>query len=535
VAGLTTDSEGVFVGHLAASPGTTESRVGVGAEGYAALTASVDLTQGALEFRLPRLVTLEGAVTGDGGAPLEGASVYVRSHGPVRNEDGTMVESSPLYEPPPGTWYEGLDSHGKTDAHGRFRFQALPWSLNVELEAARIGHTPAQRLLARLGEPGATHRATFALSRAPSDGTWLEGHVLLNGSQSEARGVVAWKGPTQSGAAPFQGRYELAVEPGPIELRFRLDAVPKILAGDVLTTDAEAGHRRYVPAFLEVARATITGRVRFEGGAPVPRAMVGAFCAELFGASQPTDERGEFRLDVADLGQPYSLHASFLDQQHAQEDVAVGSEVEVVLEDRYRVLVRLSEAETGAPLSLGGHVRLHARAPGKLFTAVTTYEQAADLSGWQEVWLTGATVDLLAQPVQGDLREYGWALVRRLDLVMADGQPPRADFRLRREPPVIIELDERSEPWPEDQQLLLVEEELRGEIGNRPGGLRSFLPDLDRQRAVRFEGRRAELAGLAPGRYRFVTDSAVIALDPQEVWIESAADRSVLLRWNLGR
>jgi protocatechuate 3,4-dioxygenase beta subunit len=535
VGGLVTDAEGVFGGHLAALPGTTVARVGVSAEEYAARTDSVDLARGELEIRLPRLVTLEGEVTDEDGVPLAGASVYVRNHGPLRNADGTMVESSPLYEPPPGTWYEGLDSQGATDAEGRFRFQSLPWSLNVELEAACRGYTSSERFLARLGEPGATQRVNFALSRAPSDGTWLEGHVLLNGAQTSASGVVAWKGPTQNGTAPFQGQYELAVEPGPIELRFRLDAVPRLRAGDVLTTDAEAGKRHYVPALLEVARATITGRVRFESGAPVPRAMVGAFCAELFGASQTTDEHGEFRLDVADLGRPYTLRASFLDQKQALEAVAAGSEVEVVLEDRHRLLVRLLEADTGARLYLRGHVNLHARVPGRLFAPVQAHERVTDLSGWHEVWLAATTVDLLAQPVHGNLAGHGCGLIRDLELVTADGQPPRADFRLRREPPVAIELDPRSEPWPEDQQLLLVEEELRGEIANRPGGLRSFLPGLSESRTVRFESRRAELTGLAPGRYRFLTDAPAIAFDPPEVWIERAAARSVFLRWSRGR
>ena len=238
---------------------------------------------------------------------------------------------------------------------------------------------------------------------------------------------------------------------------------------------------------------------------------------------------------MADLGRPYALEAFFLGQHQALEGIVAGSrDVELVFAQRYRALVRLVDA-TGMRLSPRAHVRLFARSDRQLFALAESDEETPDLAGWHEVWVAQPRVDFLARPVHRDLQGYGSALVRGVELVRPDGRPPRVELVLRRMPPLVVELDRKAEPWPEDHELLLVEEELLGEIRRKPDGLTSFLPLLASDRRIHFKDRRAELAGLAPGRYRFVVWPADLEIDPPEVLVEAEPGLPVPLRWRSAR
>jgi carboxypeptidase family protein len=536
VGGLVADAEGRFAGRWQPEPGGSQVRVEVGAADHATLQTSVVLEGGAeLEFVLPRLVTLTGRVLDASETPVAGAGVQVNGHGPARDAGGTAVETSPLYELPKGSLYDAPSWGVEADETGAFRFGVLPWCLNLELAAHAGGFLPASRTLRRVGEPGSEASADLVLEAELGGQTWLSGNVLLNGTWSRAlTGSVRWRGPTRGGEARFESsRFELAVEPGEVALAFRLDAVPGELAGAELTVRARDGARVERQVVLRVREATITGRTRFDDGTPSPFVDVGALAEDgLVYSETRSDERGAFVLVVPDIGRSFSLEAQSYDMSVKQDDVAAGARgVELVFPRRYPLLVRFRDGESGAPLRLGAHVRLLARCGPEGFRDVEFEESPPDLDGWIEGWLAAPRVDLLAYTQRAELAAYGRRLVRDVALATADGRPARLELVLERVAPLVLELDERGEPLPEDLEALwLVEDELADGFPRSTSGRKDEHGLLSR-RSVDFEDGRAVLAGYAPGRYRFLVDPPDIAIDPADVLVEPGGGLSVLVRW----
>jgi len=546
VSGLEADADGRFAGRLLAAPGTARTRVEVTAEGHASLNAPVELGTGEeLEFRLPRLAFVEGRVLDAAGQPLTDVQVYLSHRGPQR-PDGLVVDTGPLSARPAG-WAFGVGRSYTRTLTGDFRLPVLPWSPNVNLRASKDGFTDVENL-ARTGAPATTQTFELRLERARVAGARVWGRVSLNGCSSEVlRGTLAWRGPTRGGEVRFAGEYELVAEPGELELTVVLDDVRAHLEGASVRVQAREGERVWCSPELRAPGAAISGLVRFADGRPVAGAELGATCLArgkgclLFTAQ--TNGRGEYSLAVPDIGQRFTVSVVSRLEHLERVDVAAGTTaLDFVLPDLHPLLVRVVDAATGVPLRVSNAVRLAARASGADFEPVHV-EAGIDMDGWTELWLAAERVDLLAQPADRDLDGYGLVVRRGIELrsqvaaLRADtGVVPRVELRLERAAPLVLELDPKGAPWPDEHELALLEEELCDAVQLSREGWESKLHGLRSLRHVDFdEHGRAELAGFGPGRYRFQVFPADVALDPAEIVVERGGGLPVVVRWRRTR
>ena len=259
---------------------------------YSLLARRGELTGGparplelAIAARLPEVVievepgaTVAGVVRGEGGAPLAAARVSLGLNGV------------------PGAWIRG-----QTDAGGRFHLEGvLPGSWWIVATAP--GHLDRYRYDVAV-PPGGAAGVELALER----GRTLQGKVL-----DERRRPVA--GALVKAVTGRNMQMGTVARSGP-DGAFRIENVPTgelhLLAvhlerGAGAETPVQVGPQGLSGVVVELARsATISGRVRWQDGAPVAGALVSAIRARgaLVRQSTKTGPDGRFEIPAITPGQ----------------------------------------------------------------------------------------------------------------------------------------------------------------------------------------------------------------------------------------
>ena len=545
---LVAREDGEFGGLVLPHPGLGWMLADAKAEGYASMRIALAPAQHAepLVLRLPRLATIEGTLRDAAGEPRAGENVRFLAAGPLRGEDGEVLDTSPLYDLPEDRFYwsgEAAQAPGTTQFHhwvdattgadGGYSLRVLPWALGGELEGRRVPPI----------EPGATWRADVQ-RRASLEPSKVTGVVTLNGQGASAlSGTVRWRGPTRSGAARQErdGRrrgFEALVEPGDLRFVAELDQVPGVESAEIAVRVGENESRALVLDVVVPARPedALSGTVRFADGSPVTDVEVAASCA-LPGDERPvlvyrarTGTDGGFELRVVDIGLAYSLsitHPPF-DSVYRTDVPAGSSEIEIVLSTARRLLVRAHDAASGQALYVGNDLRLLARDEGRpAFRSLEPVAELPDADGWHEFLVFGEELDVLALPDAYLLPDYARALVRDVRL---GTEPKRLHLALERGLEIEVALAEDAEPWPDDRGLELVEDTLAASVHPYDWAREPF-DNLARQGTIEFgQGRRSTLRGLAPGVYRVRTDDDLV-VEPELVEI-GPGRRSVELGWH---
>ena len=555
VDGVPVAEDGSFAGHVAAHPVTGSASFDVTAPGYATLRVEQSSAEARLDttFRLPKLAYVEGEVRDVFGEPLAGATVGSWCGGPARAKDGSLIETSPLYELPEGWSLEVARESGRvpifaladpktgvgfSDAAGRYRFPHLPWTLGGQLWAHCPGFLDEKRLELPL-EPGSVRRVDWRM-RPETGLTRVFGHVSLNGQFSDAlQGTVSWRGETGSGSMRIEPasvkrfNFEFVVEPGDLRLTAELDLLPE-LAREVVVR-VRPGERRHL--FLDVVAPTpsedaIRGSVRFDDGSPVADADVEARCTlpNLPGSlsfQALTDERGEFELRVVDLGLPYVVVVGLPEPLAAIPDVRPGTrDLDFVLHRQHRLFVRVREGRTGAALVLDRDVQILVR-PARLHWRwpIEPVSTLPDVDGWYEFSIVSDTVDLVAVP--GESFPLHAASLR--EGVRLGREPERVELDLAPGAEIVLQLAEGAEPWPSDRRLYLLHERIWD------AGVWLYLDPLEAMAgrgAVAFDGEgRVTLRGLPPGLHRFVSLPGDVLVEPELLDVRQGTRAAVTWSW----
>lgn len=538
---LLADEAGRFRGRVLPQPGSGRTRFTVRAPGYATLQVALAAPPAEeLVFRLPRLAHVEGRVSDSSGKPLSGASLSFWAAGP--DPAAVPAETSPLYELPEGWAYATDAADARSGDDGQYRLDVLPWSLNGTLRVALRGFLPEEVLFPAGGEPDSTRRIDWWLKVAGAPSV-VGGQVTLNGQACEAfQGTITWRSPTRSGTQRFQGgRYRFEVEAGEIRLSAVLDRLPDS-SSDEVGVRLVLGEVRALDLDVAVPTTTISGSVRFEDESPVPGHDVFGTCPLPSSTPRPaalryralTDREGEFELHVPDAELVFAVATlDFQSTPLTQPSVVPGARgVDFVLGRGQRLLLRAREAGTGAALVHGEDVQFLARGDPRYGFWPLRVSSVPDVDGWYEGWVAEREADLLALPRAAELPLYGTCLLR--DARLDGPAPARLEFVLARGLEVALELAEGVAPWPEDHELLLLEEELWGTVHalrNQRRWPGSF-EELHAQCAVHFDAHgRAVVRGLAPGSYRFKPLPADLVVDPEYVQVDPGT-LPVRVRWS---
>ncbi len=314
--------------------------------------------------------------------------------------------------------------------------------------------------------------------------------------------------------------------------------MPGPLEGAEVSARARAGETVHCQADLRVPAARISGTVRFEDGTPLAGAFLVASCLERGEQALCSFARsggdGGYELEVVDIGQTFRIRASAHEETRERGNVAPGATgADFTFGRKHRVHVRLVEGATGGWLELERYAFLFARASdGGLLERVNSACGAPDADGWYELWLLDPRVDLLVLPLR-EFESSAIRILRGLDLRRPSGGACRAEFVLDRGLTAIIELDTTAGPLPEDHQLLLIEEELWGQVWPEyGGGWMEEIEGLTARRRLEFDGEhRAALAGLAPGRYRFKCSPADVSIDPDVITVDERYSGPMRVSW----
>lgn len=535
---LVTGEDGRFRGRILAQPATGRTSFAVSAPGHAMLgVALAGPSEEELVLRLPQLAFLEGRVTDIGGQPLAGARVVFEAAGPNQG----IEETSPLYELSEGWAYSVESTTAESGDDGRFSLAVLPWSLHCTVGAWKRGFLSEARNLQSIGEPASKLRLDWWL-KPGEEPTIVHGTVALNGQRAPFPCTVSWIGPTRSGSGRLErGSYMLEVEPGEVRFVAVLDFLPRF-PSRAFVAELARGSERRLDLDVVTPAATITGSVRFEDGTPISGRAVMATRSMPSDGLTPmtiyhhalTDERGEFSLQVEDVGLQFDLATwNFEGSRLTQPGIAPGaSGVDFELPRGYRVFLRAREASTGAALSVDEEVQFLARGkPTSRFWPLMPASSVADVDGWYECEVAEREADLLVLPRAGGLPLYGARLIRGVRL---DGlAPARVEFELERGLDVVLELAEGVAPLPDDHDLLLLDEELWSNVYRGRGArYETLFDDLEAQCSVRFDEKgRALVRGLAPGHYRFKPRPGDLVLDPEYVRVDRGM-LPVVVRWS---
>lgn len=533
VGAFVTDAEGRFDVHVEPDAPGAELAFEVHAFDHVSLIVRGSIAEltSELELRLPGLAWIEGEVRDDAGQPVDGAQVIYQPGEPERDQQGNLLESTPLYELPAilVPWLER--EWTRTTEDGRYRLGVLPWALGGDMIVSAGRHELQQTPWSRTGAPGSTQRATFRLTRSITAPTIL-GQLLLNGVPAPLAGELRWRGPTRAGRLaydPEQG-FEVVVEPGRIEIEAEFAAFPGLVS---LPLSVQLGPHstRAVYPDVRVEEHLISGFVRDTSGAAFSGAEIWATCpwpepAGSAGSSYSRFTRsaadGSYELRVIDCGSPFRVACFDGGVEDAREGIAAGaSGVDFVLPRGRSLFVRVRDERTGAVLDPERGFTLFLSASGDTYTEGSMLSGGADPSGFHEYALAEERVDLLVLP-QERLRALAPGI--RTGVTRVGEEPLRLELVLQ--PGVALELELAGEPLSDEHELYLVEEALHGALF--PSHYEEPLELYQERRRVNFDAHgRARLEGLAPGPLRFrlfpddrLVTPALFRLDPGQPRLE---------------
>lgn len=509
--------------------------------------AASDLAEGKeLRCPLPRFTALEGTVLDAAGAPVSGAEVFVREDVNwlmKRRARGPVEPRIPLDELPLAWSVTSGEANASalTDVNGRFRFDRVcPWMTDFLVHSQHpIAGGLQLEVPAALG-PGATLELRLEPQRAEPGGT-LSGNVTLNGVP--VQGVLAWKGATRSGkiAADPRGRYSSkGIEPGKVELVLEVLQSPSVrLTGAEaresveleVALDSELTHDFSVRREL----ARVRGRVVDPRGAPLAKLPVGAVDASNSARAQThSDSDGRFELEVLAGAREWTVQVIRGPELHELPHVRVdGEAVLMTVPDLGRLRVRFFDARTQANLA-PALVMWRAQGQKLLAPRNLVLEPQRDLAGWFEAEIPVGTFELGAWVTRAGYPPTAPRTIR----VERDGRV-EVEFALEEGRPLGIQLAaDSARPASDESARLWVLEEAwwaqRDPRAERDISLSNVaLPALaERYRALRFdENGRAQVPGLAPGRYRFVTSSPGDAVEPATFEFKGEERESLEIRW----
>jgi hypothetical protein len=248
--------------------------------------------------------------------------------------------------------------------------------------------------------------------------------------------------------------------------------------------------------------------------------------------SATSDAKGRYELLVTDVGLPYRVEAKIpAHETRFRLGILPGARnVDLVFDRRYPAFVRCADAGSGQVFKLWNSVQLWSRGENELeFRRTDPTYYTTDPDGWSELWLTSREVDFLAWPAGPELASYA---PYRIDNVSLPDEPlARVELVLRPGLGVVLELHQDAGPLPPGCDVLLLEQELLDTIDVRSGKFKSNLPKLLERRRVQFDPQgRAQVDGLAPGVYRFVSLPENLVFDPDEFQVDEDMP-PVVLRW----
>ncbi|MEQ1892801.1 MAG: hypothetical protein ABL998_09685 [Planctomycetota bacterium] len=527
---FTTDAEGRFRGALLPVPdGTQELQLLVSTDGYTKGSLRIPIANAAREqlLLLPRVAWLEGRVRAADGTPVRGAEVCHARGVPAHDESGERVESSPLYEAEEqGFLYYLEDARALTDADGRYRLAVVPWVLNGTVKVVADDHAETSRPWKETGAPGATQTLDLQLFPA-SEAPLVRGQVLLNGEAPSAfEGLVSWRGPTRSGRTRFDtnARFELTVEPGPIELTAEFDALPGVRSEP---SHFEARRNREHTLFPDVLvpEHPITGTVRRADGQGVAGVRLQAHCPvpkstgrlTRHGTRTVSGADGRYSLRVVELGAPYRVTCSAGEEDLERMALPGEDGIDFTVPQAGLLLVRAHAARTGERLALDREFQVLARTPGRGFSRLNPAGSEPDPAGFHAFLQLDPEVDLLALPYGDSVPDLAPSWQMRVEL--ATGEPRKIEFLLQPGLTLELELADPSSAFPAEHELYLVEEPLWSSIWHSDWRDDTPMAGFATRRRVTFDEQgRAQLRALAPGPLRF-------KLFPDDLFITPASFR----------
>jgi len=539
VAHFPADDSGRFRSWVAADPTSGEVHVSVSAPGHCRLDAVYgreDLERGgALEFRLPRTVAVEGVVRDAAGNPLMGAYVGTEEEREPRDLDGDV---DPVRAELPlncTIGMEQVEQSNKTDAAGRFRIEGLlPWDRHLSVWAGMEGYELVEQRPGTLGAPGSTTWLEFEIHPENSDVATLRGDVSVNGLTGSWEGTLSWKGPTREGRVELDRGFYVEVEPGEVHFHLALQSLPGPIEGDTFVLGLAQGTYTDHDVELRLPPDPILGHVRYRDGTPVASASIRA--RSVPGGREPgvslsaeSDAAGAFRLDVPDLGLRYRIEASVGHQSATLSDVDAGAtELELVISRQGKILFRVREARTGASLDpVDCALRWRSSGEAEFERWGRGLLDRPDLDGWFADELPAGWLDLECRRHASDylplLLEHVW--------IPEGPDPARIEFLLDPGLRVRVQRADGQERWPAEHALFLVDEKSWDDVlaSLQPGYSSDLYPPRHLARFDEHGG--ATIQGLAPGHFRFLVVPGDLTVDPAEIELPAKESEPVLVRW----
>jgi hypothetical protein len=370
----------------------------------------------------------------------------------------------------------------------------------------------------------------------------IEGTLTFNGQPTQA--VLGWRGATRKGpiSVDSRGRYSgSGIEPGEVLLSVVLlksptGALGRLFASESVTLQVALNEVSRHEFVLEHPMATIAGRVVDARGLPKAQVAVSAHEPTLgMQCNGATDAEGRFELRVPQVELDWRVQAPFGPLTLERTGVrAGGAELEFVAPDLGRLHARFVDAKTGASLAPAMILWRHAGAVG-FETRSLALEPERDEQGWMRATIPAGEWELAAGVAKAS---YPPTAPRRVT-IGAD-QVLQLDFALLEGRPATLKLAESSAKPPRDPSgavwMLEVDWWARREDAAEGDMSRSAIalpPFAERFRILAFDDEwKAQVPGLKPGRYRFVTATPGDSVEPREIELRGDESAPIEIRWS---